>query len=153
MKLAATAALAGLLALAPAPPAVNLARATWTRNGVAPAAAPAVAGDPGAATVELPFDGSGVRWACEFTTSQAQMRRLQLDWRAGPDGGLFEIVLDGARLSPPRDGWRPAPRALHSDLGSVWVGAGAHLVEFVAREQPPEGGARLRLASLELGEP
>jgi hypothetical protein len=146
--------LLALLAPAPrpaAPPAIDLAHASWTRNGVPPPAAPAVAGEPAAA--ELAFDAPGVRWACEFGTEAAQTRRLQLDWRGAPDGLLFEVVLDGVRLSPPRDGWRPSPRALRSDLGSVWLGRGAHLLEFVAREQPAEGGARLRVAALELGEP
>ena len=146
--------LLALLAPAPrpdAPPAIDLAHASWTRNGVAPAAAPAVAGEPAAA--ELAFDAPGVRWACEFSTAEAQTRRLALDWRGAPDGLLFEIVLDGVRLSPPRDGWRPTARELHVDLGAVWLGRGAHLLEFVAREQPAGAGARLRVAALELGEP
>jgi len=140
-----------LPAPAPAPPEIDLAHASWTRNGVAPPAAPAVAGEPAAAV--LAFDAPGLRWACEFSTEAAQTRRLTLDWRGAPDGLLFEVVLDGVRLSPPRDGWRPSPRALRSDLGSVWLGRGAHLLEFVAREQPAEGGARLAVAALELGEP
>jgi hypothetical protein len=94
-----------------------------------------------------------VRWACEFSTDAGATRRLQLGWRGGPEGLLFEVVLDGVRLSPPRDAWRPTPRALRSDLGPVWLGRGAHLLELVAREQPPEGGARLAVGSLELAEP
>ena len=142
------------LLLAPAPreaPSVDLAHARWTRNGAAPAVAPVVSGEP--AVVELPFDAAGVRWACEFRTEAEATRRLQLGWRGGPDGLLFELVLDGTRLSPPRDAWRPTQRALRSDLGPVWLGKGAHLLELVAREQPPEVGARLAVSSLELGEP
>jgi len=137
----------------PGPPVVDLAHATWTRNGIAPASAPVVGEAPAPATVELVFDATGVRWACEFPTDEARMRRLSLAWRGAPDGVLFELVLDGARLSPPRDGWRPSPRELHSDLGAVWLGRGAHLLEFVAREKPPDGKGALRLAALELGEP
>ena len=148
-------ALALLLAAArPAPERVDLAHAAWTRQGEAPEAAPAVvAADGAAAVVELPFDAAGVRWACEFSTAEASTRRLALRWRGAPDGGLFEVVLDGQRLSPPRDGWRPSPRELVSDLGGVWLGRGVHLFEVVAREDPVGGRATLRLAALELEQP
>lgn len=153
--LAATLAAALLLLGArPATPSVDLAHATWTRQGVVPASPPVVEEGPGsAAVVELAFDTAGVRWACEFTTADAATRRLHLRWRGAPDGLLFEVVLDGQRLSPPRDGWRPGARDLVSDLGGVWLGRGAHLFEVVAREQPPDGVGRLRLAALELDEP
>lgn len=162
MRLAAGALLLGALGLAagvpsapaPAPAAVDLARATWTLDGRPPPAAPPVLAPEGApALAELAFTRMGQRWACEFTTEAPQTRRLALRWQGAPDGLLFEVVLDGQRLSPPRDGWRPTPRALSSDLGGVWLGAGAHLLEFVAREKPPVEGARLRVAALELGEP
>jgi len=63
------------------------------------------------------------------------------------------VVLDGQRLAPPRDAWRPTQRVLSSDLGGVWLGRGAHLLAFVAREVPGAGGARLRLSALEAGPP
>jgi hypothetical protein len=133
----------------PAPVVVDLAQASWLRNGVAPAQPPVVSD----ATVQLPFDAAGERWSCEFRTEAAQTRRLGLRWVGAPDGLLVEVVLDGARLSPPRDAWRPTSRVLHSDLGSQWLGGGAHLLELVAREQPPEGVGQLRLVALELGAP
>ncbi|HEX5010282.1 MAG TPA: hypothetical protein VFY71_07765 [Planctomycetota bacterium] len=153
----AAALLATVLLLAPADPApqvVDLAGAAWTRDGRAPDAAPPVLSAPDTPSlVELSFPKPGTRWACEFSTDEAATCRLALSWQGGPEGLLFEVVLDGQRLSPPRDGWRPTRRGLRSDLGSVWVGRGAHLLEFVAREKPPAPPARLRLAALELGEP
>jgi hypothetical protein len=154
----ALALLAGALLLGPAPgaeaPRVDLAGASWTRDGRAPEAVPPVlSAEDAPSWVELAFPKSGTRWACEFETADADIWRLALQWQGAPDGLLFEIVLDGQRLSPPRDGWRPTPRALRSDLGSVWLGRGAHLLEFVAREKPTAPPGRLRLAALELGEP
>jgi hypothetical protein len=162
MRLAAGALLLAALALAaaapsapaPAPASVDLARATFALDGRPPPAAPPVLAPEGEpALAELSFTRLGQRWACEFSTQEPQTRRLTLRWQGAPDGLLFEIVLDGQRLSPPRDGWRPSPRALASDLGGVWLGAGAHLLEFVAREKPGAEGARLRVAALELEEP
>lgn len=154
------AALLLLAAAAPAPQDAprerlcDLAHATWTLDGSAPPAAPAVLAPEGAAPrVELPFTRSGQRWACEFSTPAPATRRLALEWTGAPDGLLFELVLDGQRLAPPRDAWRPTPRTLASDLGGVWLGGGAHLLEFVAREQPPAAGAVLRLGALEAGAP
>ena len=153
----ALALLAAALLLAPAAPGpqvVDLAAAAWTRDGLPPDAAPPVLPMPGAPSqVELAFPKLGTRWACEFSTDAPATRRLALSWQGAPDGLLFEVVLDGQRLSPPRDAWRPTARTLHSDLGSVWLGRGAHLLEFVAREKPPAPPGRLRLAALELGEP
>ncbi len=157
MRSVTAAALAvSLLALAarPVAPGVDLARATWTRQGVAPEAPPSVVEAPGEApVVELPFEAAGVRWACEFSTADAGTRRLHLHWRGAPDGLLFEVVLDGQRLSPPRDGGGPSARDLLADLGGVWLGRGAHLFEIVAREEPPDGVGRLRLVALDLDEP
>ncbi len=142
------------LAPAPAPAEVDLARATWTLDGRAPAAAPRVDVAEGApALAELSFARLGQRWACEFSSVEAATQRLALRWQGAPDGLLFEVVLDGQRLAPPRDGWRPTPRVLASDLGGVWLGRGAHLLEFVAREKPGADGARLRVSALELGPP
>jgi hypothetical protein len=160
-RLAAGALLAALALAAAAPPApapvpasVDLARAAWMLDGRPPPAAPPVLAQQDAPMLaELAFTRMGQRWACEFTTDAPQTRRLALRWQGAPDGLLFEVVLDGQRLSPPRDGWRPSPRPLASDLGGVWLGAGAHLLEFVAREKTPAEGARLRVAALELGEP
>jgi hypothetical protein len=153
----AAALLAAALLLAPAAPGpqvVDLAGAAWTRDGLETDTAPPVLSVPDAPSlVELAFPKPGTRWACEFSTDEPATRRLALSWQGAPDGLLFEVVLDGQRLSPPRDGWRPTARALRSDLGSVWLGRGSHLLEFVAREKPPLPPGRLRLAALELGEP
>jgi hypothetical protein len=141
----AAALLVAALLLAPAAPGpqvVDLAAAAWTRDGLAPEAAPPVLPVTNAPSlVELAFPEPGTRWACEFSTDVAATRRLELRWQGAPDGLLFEVVLDGQRLSPPRDGWRPTARALRSDLGSVWLGSGAHLLEFVAREKRPPPAA------------
>ena len=136
-------------------PVIDLAAAAWTRDGKAPAPPPATEGGGAADAlplhVVLPMPASGVRWATNFETDAAATVRLELAWVGGPDGLLHEIVLDGEPLSPARDGWRPTPRALVADLGARWLGAGGHLLEFVAREQCPAGG--LRLVSLRLGPP
>jgi hypothetical protein len=161
MRAAAFAAALLLLAFAHAPPQAapsvvlaDLAHARWTLDGREPPAPPAlvhVDGEP--PRVELPFTRMGQRWACEFSTAEPATQRLSLAWQGAPDGLLFEVVLDGQRLTPPRDGWRPTPKALSSDLGGTWLGRGAHLLEFVAREKPGAQGARLRLAVLEAGAP
>ena len=143
--------------------AVDLGRSAWTRNGVLPASAPAVApaadkdrdddgtddDGGGRALVSLPCDERGVRWATTFETGTGRMARLTLDWNGGPDGLLFEVVVDGQRLLPARDAWRPSPRALRTDLGSLWLGPGGHLFEIVAREKPAAPSA-VRLAALEV---
>ena len=159
-----------LLAWDRAPPEpvlrIDLARSTWTLNGAAPETAPGVAPDaapgeapgeappaagsgPVGALVTLPCIARGVRWATSFDTESGRMSRLSLDWAGGPDGLLFEVVVDGQRLLPARDAWRPSPRGLRSDLGSLWLGPGGHLFEIVAREQPA-GPSAVRLASLEV---
>jgi hypothetical protein len=129
---------------------VELAAAAWTRNGIAVTDAliepGATADAPPAA--RLPFPQRGVRWATEFTTEAPGTARLVLDYAPGPDGLLFEVVLDGTRLSPPRDGWRPTPRAVAADLGAAWLGRGAHLLEFVAREEAPEAALHVRALRL-----
>jgi hypothetical protein len=135
---------------------IDLARASWTRNGHAPASPPVVS--PGGAAardgsdralVTLPVDARGVRWATTFQTDTGRMARLALDWDGGPDGLLLEVVIDGQRLLPARDAWRPSPRALRTDLGPLWLGPGGHLFEIVAREKPAAPSA-VRLSALEV---
>jgi hypothetical protein len=147
-----------LSSIVPSPAAdrrIDLARATWTRNGVAPAEAlapaspAAIDGAPDRALIALPCDARGVRWATSFETERGCMARLTLDWNGGPDGLLFEVVIDGQRLMPARDAWRPSPRELASDLGPFWLGPGGHLFEIVAREKPAAPSA-VRLAALEV---
>ena len=116
---------------------VDLAAATWQRNGI-DAEAPVADG-----VAELPTEAMGTRWATVFDTDDGYRARLKLHWVGAPDGLLFEVIVDGARLSPPRDGWRPTERELVSDLGSVWLGPGEHLLEFVAREETT-GTVRVR---------
>ena len=99
--------------------------------------------------VELTFytvGGSWPRWSTVFSTpdDDAFMARLSLEWEGGPGGALFEVVLDGRRLSPPRDAWRPTDRPLVSDLGPAWLGPGRHLLEFVLRERSVPSTLRLR---------
>ncbi len=146
-------AVAALLALHPGPAdvRVDLAHAPWQLDGrpadgavVEPAAQ--AGGDD---IVYLPCPKRDARWTCEFTTDEAFTARVYLDWRPGPDGLLFEMLLDGRRLSPPRDGWRPAPRDLRSDLGSAWLGRGSHLFEVLPREAAPRGALRLRALLLQ----
>ena len=144
--------------LAQQPQVIALAAAEWTRNGVAVEGlrrehlSPS-AREQGAAPVRvlLPVDGRGVRWATVFSTATAATHRLQLDWDPGPEGMLFEILIDGERQSPVHDGWRPSSRRLMTDLGPRWLGAGQHLIEFIAREQVPAG--ELVLRSLQLRSP
>ena len=135
---------------------IDLARSTWTLNGQAPASSPAVSSPDDAAPgggeralVTLPLDARGARWATTFQTDAGRMARLLLDWSGGPDGVLLEVVVDGQRLLPARDAWRPSPRALRTDLGSLWLGPGGHLFEIVAREKPAAPSA-VRLAALEV---
>ena len=148
--------LLGSASATPAAPglAVDLGRASWTRNGVLPAVAPVVTaaadrnGD-GHALVSLPCETLGVRWATTFETGAGRMARLTLDWQGAPDGLLLEVVVDGQRLQPARDAWRPSPRALRTDLGPLWLGPGGHLFEIVAREKPGAPAA-VHLAALEV---
>ncbi len=144
--------------LAREPQVISLASAEWTRNGVpvdglAREHLTKSAQEPGAPPlrVRLPVDGRGVRWATVFSTVAAGTHRLQLDWEPGPEGMLFEILLDGERVSPARDAWRPSRRHLRTDLGPRWLGAGAHLIEFIAREEVSQG--ELVLRSLDLRAP
>lgn len=83
----------------------------------------------------LPMTRRGDRWLHEFEVDRAGTARLELDWSPGPDGMLVELLLDGQRLDPPRDAWRPTPRRVLADLGSRWLGPGRHLLEIVCREQ------------------
>ena len=155
MKPAAMLALGLVLALpaasAPAnpPDRVTLAHADWTLDGVEPPGPPLVEARGEQALVRLPFERRNARWATVFETAGPGTARLTLHWAGGPDGLLFEVVLDGQRLAPPRDGWRPSARGLSTDLGSRWLGQGRHLLEFVSREQAAPG-ACLRLHALEL---
>jgi hypothetical protein len=136
---------------------IDLAHASWTRNGRAPASPPAVTAPEGEAArdgsdralVTLTVDVRGTRWATSFDTETGRMARLALDWSGGPDGLLLEVVIDGQRLLPARDAWRPSPRPLHTDLGPLWLGPGGHLFEIVAREKPAAPSA-VRLAALEV---
>jgi len=123
---------------------IDLAAATFTRNGL-PSDGPTrgAPGTPEAGSVSLPFGERGVRWAMQWSSTEAITARLALEWIPGPDGALFEVVLDGQRLSPARDSWRPSAREVTSDLGPVWLGAGGHLLEFVAREQSPDAALHL----------
>lgn len=141
----------GAMSAPPAPEQrIDLAHSTWTRNAVAPSDAPRVSAEPGGQPlVELPCDAKGLRWATSFDTDVGRMARLDLQWCGAPDGLLFEVVLDGQRLQPARDAWRPTPRALTSDLGSLWVGPGGHLLEIVVREQPMAPSS-VRLSALRL---
>jgi len=131
-------------------PRVDLAGAQWTRNGVLPESPPVQLAADGEvpAHVALPMGERPLRWALRFTTAQAATHRLWLDWAGGPDGLVFEVMLDGEPLRPARDAWRPTLRGLRSDLGPRWLGQGEHLLEFIARETSP--GAALRLSALEL---
>jgi hypothetical protein len=127
---------------------VLLARGGWTNDGM-PAPPPAVAGAAPDELVTLPMRARGERWATVFETASPGTARLLLDLRGGPDGLLYEVVLDGLRLTPARDAWRPSARDLRLDLGPQWLGQGGHLLEFVARERPA-GTAVLHLRALEL---
>lgn len=127
---------------------VPLAGAEWTRDS-RPAPPPAVVGKTAGAFVTLPCAARGQRWATTFRTARPGTARLVLDHRGGPDGLLYEVVLDGQRLTPARDAWRPSPRDLRTELGPQWLGEGTHLLEFVAREEPV-GAAALRPRALEL---
>jgi hypothetical protein len=126
----------------------ELARGGWTNDGM-PAPPPAVAGAAPDELVTLPMRARGERWATVFETASPGTARLLLDLRGGPDGLLYEVVLDGLRLTPARDAWRPSARDLRLDLGPQWLGQGGHLLEFVARERPA-GTAVLHLRALEL---
>lgn len=117
---------------------IDLAAAAWERDGE-----PA---DPLArqGRVELPCTARGTRWTTVFTTSRHDTWRAILELDAGPDGPLYEVVLDGRRLRPTRDAWRPTPRRVRVDLGSVWLGGGRHLLELVAREEREDAALRPR---------
>lgn len=125
---------------------LELAGVAWSRDGVLQPTPPATP----EGYVELPGGPLGRRWAFVFHTERAGSARLHLDWRPGPEGGIIEFVLDGERLSPARDGWRPVDTPERADLGTRWFGAGEHLVEIVAREA---GLTVTRLRALELIDP
>lgn len=131
---------------------VDLARAEFDRDG-RPSDAACREGDDDDSerALVLPYDAVGRRWSTTFETGASGVARLFLDWSPGPDGMLFEVVLDGVRLPPPRDGWRPSRRRLVSDLGPRWLGRGRHMLEFVAREDVHD--AALVLHALELRPP
>ncbi len=148
-------ALAWLLGAAPAPsdgPTIDLARAAWQLDGRAPPSAPQLLVIDGATHVALPLAARGTRWSTQLDAGPGATYRLLLDARGGPDGLLLEVVLDGARLRPVHDTWRPSAGPLRLDLGPTWLGPGPHLLEFVAREAPVRP-AVLRLAALQLLDP
>lgn len=126
---------------------VDLSARPFQRDGV-PSAEARIDGEGDARTVRLPVDGAGVRWSTTFDTEASGTSRLFLDWTPGPDGFLFEIVLDGERLPPPRDGYRPTERRLVSDLGPRWLGRGSHRIEFVCREKVEMGALRVHALRL-----
>jgi len=142
--------IASLLALAPGTDRqrIPLAEARWTLDG-AESALPGLVGAGASTRVRLPVRASGQRWATQFETARPGTFRLVLEWQPGPDGLLFEILLDGERQPPPRDGWRPTSRALRTDLGSRWLGDGQHLLEFIAREEVAAGALELGALDLE----
>lgn len=109
--------------------AVDLAGCDWTKDGAR------VTWEQDGDVVPLSSDGRGTRWATVFATEEGFQARLSLQWVGGPDGYLYELQVDGQRVPPARDAWRPTRRPITSDLGSVWLGPGRHLVEFIAREQ------------------
>lgn len=133
---------------------VDLFSAEWSRNGEVVENLLTEDGadrtDKGK-RVHLPVDEMGVRWSTVFSTRSPETHRLYLSWDPGPAGLLFEILIDGERQPPPRDGWRPTSRHLVSDLGSRWLGGGRHLLEFIARENVEHG--ELVIRSLELRVP
>lgn len=113
---------------------VNLATASWRRNGY-PSEIPQAVDRDGEVMVVLPLTAQGERWTTEFVVEEAFMARARLRWLPDQGGCLMEILLDGERLGPPRDGWRPSSRVLRSDLGPRWIAPGRHLLEFVCRER------------------
>jgi hypothetical protein len=131
------------------PRRLPLAESTWTRNGETSEGAER-SGDV-EPRVRLPVDGTGVRWQTRFHTDAPGTVRLTLGWEPGPDGLLVEILLDGERQPPLLDGWRPTRRMSETDLGPRWLGAGEHLLEFIAREDVSDGAIVLRW--MQLGDP
>ena len=131
---------AALLLLSPAmsPDAAllfELADQSWTMNAE-PVESPPLVGGGDDLLVALAFGSAGTRWSTTFHTDAATTWRLALDWELGPTGLLLEIMIDGEPLPPLRDLWRPSPRSQRADLGPRWLGAGEHLLEFIAREEP-----------------
>ncbi len=108
---------------------LELATCDWTRDGAR------VTWEQDGDIVPLASIERGTRWTTVFSTAEGYQARLDLRHVGGPDGFLFEVLLDGQTLTPVRDAWRPTRRPLASDLGSVWLGPGRHLIEFIAREQ------------------
>ncbi|MGQ0553103.1 MAG: hypothetical protein ACT4PU_07770 [Planctomycetota bacterium] len=131
------------------PQRIDLSTAEWTLDGRLPEPTPSAAGEAGLRTQHLPIDRMGRRWAVVLEAAAVGSARLHLDFAGDPAGLLFEVQLDGQRLLPLIDGWRPAAKPLAADLGTVWLGPGPHLLEFVAREQPAGAGV-LRPAALHL---
>lgn len=116
----------------------DLAAGPWTRNAE-PVEVPVLGGGPDDAAVVLSFDELGTRWSTTFATEQPTTWRLSIDWQLGEQGLLIEIMIDGEPLPPLRDLWRPTARPQHADLGPRWLGAGEHLLEFIAREAVDDG--------------
>lgn len=143
------------------PDVLDLAGAAWSRDGepaepqrVTLPAPPAGASANEAGTARaavLDFSGLGTRWTTTITCERPRSVRLLLRARGGPDGLLVEALLDGRRLRPAHDTWRPAARALRFDLGPAWLGPGEHLLEIVGREKV--GHAKLPVTTLELRAP
>lgn len=125
---------------------LDLEQVDWALDGVQHPASAIIEGFG----VSLLQPELGVRWSFVFHTEQPGTARMFLDWFPGPEGLVIELVIDGERLVPARDGWRPTQRQERADLGSRWFGAGDHLVEIVAREG---GGGGTQVRSLELRDP
>jgi hypothetical protein len=130
---------------------VDLAAGRWSLDAAEPEDTERHT-DGGLDYVRLPMAASGARWTTSFHTERAATFRLQLDWLPGPEGLLIEVMLDGERQLPLLDGWRPTRRHITTDLGPRWLGAGDHLLEFVARENPAQAG-ELLLHALQLHDP
>ncbi len=66
-------------------------------------------------------------------TARFQGSQVRLVGRVGPDGGLADVFLDGAKQAVPIDCWNPVPRSQQVLYYRNGLTDGAHLLKVVAR--------------------
>lgn len=93
-------------------------------------------GGADALPVVLVADQQGIRWTTTFALDAPTTAALSIAVET-IEGAVVEFVLDGERVGPLRDLWRPSRRELTVELGVHALSAGEHVLDVVFLE----GGA------------